>query len=34
MALLGIAVLLLIYSAQKLGALPDKSEWALTPIWG
>jgi hypothetical protein len=33
MALLGIAVLLLVYSGQQLGALPDKSEWGLMPIW-
>ena len=33
MALLGIAVLLLVYSVQQLGALPGKSEWGLTPIW-
>ena len=31
MALLGIAVLLLVYSVQPLGALPDKSEWGLAP---
>lgn len=34
LALLVIAVLLLLYSLQKLGALPDGSAWALTPLWG
>ena len=34
LALLGLAVLLLVYSVQTLGALPDSSEWGLTPIWG
>ena len=34
LALLGLAVLLLVYSVQTLGALPDGSEWGLTPIWG
>ncbi len=34
LALLGVAMLLLLYSVQKLGALPDGSDWGITPLWG
>jgi hypothetical protein len=34
LALLAIAILLLLYSTQKLGSLPDGSDWSLTPLWG
>jgi hypothetical protein len=34
LALLVIAILLLLYSVQKLGALADGSDWVLTPLWG
>jgi hypothetical protein len=34
LTLLGLAVVLLLYSVRVLGALPDGSEWALTPLWG
>jgi hypothetical protein len=34
LALLCIAVLLLAYCVQKLGALPDGSDWGLTPFRG
>jgi hypothetical protein len=33
-ALLGFAVLLMLYSVQKLGTLPGGSDWGLTPVWG
>jgi hypothetical protein len=34
LALLGLAVVLLIYVVQQIGALPDGSSWGLTPRWG
>lgn len=32
--LLAVALLLLLFTVQKLGALPDGSSWGLTPRWG
>ncbi|MCC7025038.1 MAG: hypothetical protein IT338_19560 [Thermomicrobiales bacterium] len=34
LALLGLAVLLLLYAVWNIGALPDGSDWDLTPLWG
>lgn len=34
LTLLGLAVLLLLYSVWHVGALPDGSDWGLTPRWG
>jgi len=33
-ALLGVSILVLVYSIYKLGTLPDPSGWHLTPLWG
>lgn len=34
LALLGLAIVLLFYSVYRLGSLPDRSTWAITPLWG
>ena len=34
LALLTLAVVLLLYSVYRLGSLPDRSAWAITPLWG